>query len=53
MKNELEARTIKMLLFIYIFRLGIASRHQCEIALQKSSWNLEQAASTILDEMKS
>ncbi|KAJ9589589.1 hypothetical protein L9F63_017174 [Diploptera punctata] len=34
-------------------RLGIASRHQCEVALQKSSWNLEQAASTILDEMKS
>ena len=34
------------------YRLGIGSRHQCEVALQKSSWNLEQAACTILDEMK-
>ncbi|PSN56691.1 hypothetical protein C0J52_00002 [Blattella germanica] len=47
---QAAARHIKLNRLI---RLGIASRHQCEMALQKSSWNLEQAASAILDESKS
>ncbi|XP_069685930.1 activated Cdc42 kinase Ack [Periplaneta americana] len=47
---QAAARHIKLNRLV---RLGIASRHQCEVALQKSSWNLEQAASIILDEMKS
>nr|CAD7400794.1 unnamed protein product [Timema cristinae] len=35
-----------------LLRLGLASRHQCEVALQKCDWNVELAASSLLDAMK-
>uniref|UniRef100_A0A1B6L0I5 non-specific protein-tyrosine kinase n=1 Tax=Graphocephala atropunctata TaxID=36148 RepID=A0A1B6L0I5_9HEMI len=34
-------------------RLGLASRHLCEAALNKCDWSVEQAASLILDSVKS
>nr|CAD7454807.1 unnamed protein product [Timema tahoe] len=44
------ARNIKL---DRLLRLGLASRHQCEVALQKCDWNVELAASSLLDGMKS
>lgn len=32
-----------------LLRLGLASRHQCEMALTKCDWDVDQAASWILD----
>uniref|UniRef100_A0A1B6CMD1 Activated CDC42 kinase 1 n=2 Tax=Clastoptera arizonana TaxID=38151 RepID=A0A1B6CMD1_9HEMI len=36
-----------------LLRLGLASRHHCELTLDKCDWNVEQAASIILDSLKS
>ncbi|XP_039297963.1 uncharacterized protein LOC120354653, partial [Nilaparvata lugens] len=32
-----------------LLRLGVASRHQCEATLKKCDWNVEEAASLLLD----
>lgn len=32
-----------------LLRLGVASRYQCEVTLEKCDWNVDQAASVILD----
>ncbi|KAG8239046.1 hypothetical protein J437_LFUL016683 [Ladona fulva] len=36
-----------------LLRLGLASRLQCENALQRTNWNLEMAASSLLEDVKS
>jgi len=32
-----------------LLRLGLASRAQCEVALVRANWNLDVAASAVLD----
>ncbi|KAG8315055.1 Belongs to the protein kinase super [Homalodisca vitripennis] len=44
---------LKQLKLDTLTRLGLASRHQCEAALHKCDWSVEQAASLILDSVKS
>ncbi|KAK3930475.1 Activated CDC42 kinase 1 [Frankliniella fusca] len=34
-------------------RLGLVSRHLCEEALEKSKWNVQEAASSLLDAVQS
>lgn len=34
---------------VCLFRLGLAERSDCEAALQRANWNVELAASAILD----
>ncbi|KAL3269984.1 hypothetical protein HHI36_009040 [Cryptolaemus montrouzieri] len=41
--------TIKNLKIDQLMKLGLASRDKCESALQKTNWNVELAASAILD----
>ncbi|XP_075237189.1 activated Cdc42 kinase isoform X1 [Lycorma delicatula] len=43
---QLAVRQIKL---ERLLRLGVASRHQCETTLNKCDWNVDQAASLILD----
>lgn len=41
--------TIKSLKLDKLVKLGMANRTQCEAALQRTNWNVELAASAILD----
>lgn len=41
-------REINVFFFVFC-RLGLATREQCEMALQRTNWNVELAASSILD----
>ncbi|KAK4875251.1 hypothetical protein RN001_011673 [Aquatica leii] len=41
--------TIRTIKIEKLLRLGIASREQCETALQRTNWNVELAASSIFD----
>ncbi|RZF48729.1 hypothetical protein LSTR_LSTR015469 [Laodelphax striatellus] len=43
---DMAARKIKLDMLL---RLGVASRHQCEATLKKCEWNVEEAASLLLD----
>lgn len=41
--------TVKTIKIDKLLRLGIATRQQCEAALQRTKWNVELAASSIFD----
>ncbi|XP_031350271.1 activated CDC42 kinase 1 [Photinus pyralis] len=41
--------TVKTIKVDKLLRLGIATRQQCEAALQRTNWNVELAASSIFD----
>ncbi|XP_074028397.1 activated Cdc42 kinase isoform X2 [Leptinotarsa decemlineata] len=43
------ALTVKSLKINKLVRLGLAEKEQCEAALQRTNWNVELAASAILD----
>lgn len=43
---------VKELQLMQLCRLGIAPRHQCEKALESVNWNLELAASSLVDGMQ-
>jgi activated CDC42 kinase 1 len=43
------AATVKHVKIDKLLKLGLASRDQCETALQRTNWNVELAASAILD----
>ncbi|XP_054286278.1 activated Cdc42 kinase Ack-like isoform X1 [Macrosteles quadrilineatus] len=46
-------RALRQLKLDSLTRLGLASRHQCEVALNSCDWSVERAASYILDTVKS
>ncbi|KAK5644335.1 hypothetical protein RI129_005635 [Pyrocoelia pectoralis] len=41
--------TVKTIKIDKLLRLGVATRQQCEAALQRTNWNVELAASSIFD----
>ena len=42
---------IPFLFVIFRFRIGVATKPKCEKVLQAVSWDLEQAASRLLDSL--
>ncbi|XP_076320249.1 uncharacterized protein LOC143230486 isoform X2 [Tachypleus tridentatus] len=51
-RNQLNVKyAVRHLQVEQLFRLGVASRSQCEQVLQSMNWDVELAASSLLDEL--